>query len=544
MHRIEDITIEWKFNGIGIQENMEATCNHIIQDRLLPKMELQLDTWNFKNPGMKCIIPEIQINILCTEFSVETIEYLFLQQFKSALEEKTKNTQENKNNSNKSQVLVLKSPTVKEFILAYLTKGFLTNTSEAKEIKEWSINPSKMDDDFISKTIYLISNDSNSAKRFIALFTKNEVVDELLFKKNRFYRDASFMTEFMKQITAILFPKKQLDVQLEIWKTILISSTSLERSVQTLYTILKPLVTFRYTISETKFSLSALLLQAKCQLESKKNITFEKDIKNIFIPSNTSPTNDINSTSMDVYSSNFDKEVKKREDGNSLPNVQKENIRKEKEKKKNLAKENLFPTHNIEENQTKSLKNKPDTIYEDMSLQQSINNLSMVIDTALICNNIGLFILHPFLKEFFTEAGILVSKEITNPTKGIQLLHYMATGNDECNDVTVLTEKVLLGIPIQQAVFIEPPLSNKEKSLCDNLLKAILKHWTVLEKSGIDTLRSMFLIREGTIIIKEKNIHIEVKNLAQDVLLKKLPWGLGLIRLPWVKEIFQINWKS
>ena len=140
--------------------------------------------------------------------------------------------------------------------------------------------------------------------------------------------------------------------------------------------------------------------------------------------------------------------------------------------------------------------------------------------------------------------SFLVVRSTIDINKGIQLLHYLATGNNQCKDISVLTEKIILGVPINQPIYVDVPLSSEEKELCNTLLKAVLKHWSVLEKSGIDTLRSMFLVREGSILLKEKNIYVEAQPLAQDILLNKLPWGLGMILFPWNTVVFQITGKS
>ncbi|KAA1248049.1 contractile injection system tape measure protein [Aquimarina sp. RZ0] len=543
MHTIENITVNWKLTNIRVQENIETKCNRIIQDRLFPKMEMQLDAWNSRNPGMKCIIPEININILCTEFSTEIIEHLFLRQFNYLLEEKTKNAQKNKTNTNNSTVLILKSPTVKDFILQYLQKGYTSNTNETKEIKEWVNTPTKIDDDFISKSIHIISADPIASIRFVSIFTKIEAIDELLFKKTGFYKSSEFVVILLQAITRTIFPEKPMDTQIEIWKTVLISSPSLERCIQTLYTIFQPIVSFRYNTRETIFLLAALLLYTKCQLDSKKYLNITHSIKNIFNPPNSPNGKNIDTSSKNKDALGDIKTIKKQESLDSSIKTIEEKIRKKQEELHPLKNTSLNDNKE-EENQTISLKKQLDTTSEDMLNPQSIYKDVKTIDASLISDNIGLFILHPFLKEFFTETRVLKSSKIIDPNKGVQLLHYLATGSDACKDISVLTEKIIVGIPIQQTIFIEAPLSNEEKKCCDVLLKAVLKHWIVLEKSGIDTLRSMFLVREGTIVLKEKSIRIEATHLAQDILLKKLPWGLGMIVLPWSKRIFQITWKS
>jgi len=547
MHYIENIAFNWELNNIVAQENIENICNRIIQDRILPKFEQQLDAWDTRNPGMKCIIPEIEINILCTEFSITTIEHLLLRQFNYILEEKTKNaTIQGKETSNNS-VILHKADTVEDFLVEYLKTGIIKNTHQITAINEHILANKDFDENIRSKIIQIIIENIDASHRFVNLNTSIEKSVHHLFPKNNFHKNENFSIQLLEQLVHILFDKKDMNQQIEMWKTMVCSSNSIVRFVETLYAIIDPIVTYKKTKSEIIFSLSAILLQTICHFETKQSIAYHSlkaNLSKICVArTNTTPsgyTNESESATNHIS-------PKTTYPDKDFPNIS------EPERKTNTEttegsvsgaqqkKENISIPKKVKDT-NENIKTLLKDIYQNQGKRQ--NSSEQHFSTKIIGNNIGLFILHPFLKEFFTEVGILKGKTTINPNKGVQLLHYLATGNDLGKDISLSTEKIMMGLPIHQPVFNTEPLNNQEKEVCHELLKAVLKHWTVLEKSGIDTLRSMFLVREGTIEIKDKSIHIKARHLAQDVLLKKLPWGLGMVLLPWTKKMFQITWKS
>ena len=115
--------------------------------------------------------------------------------------------------------------------------------------------------------------------------------------------------------------------------------------------------------------------------------------------------------------------------------------------------------------------------------------------------------------------------KITNPEKAAVVLHYLATGHTEFIDLELTLEKLLLNIPLQNVISKTITLNDTEKQTADALLAAVLQHWNVLKNSSTDTLRDMFIKREGTIQKNKKNFTITIERLAQDVLLDKLPLG-------------------
>ena len=151
--------------------------------------------------------------------------------------------------------------------------------------------------------------------------------------------------------------------------------------------------------------------------------------------------------------------------------------------------------------------------------------------------------MHPFLKTFLKGVDLVTENdEIKDIEKACMLLHYLATETEEVTDVELTLEKIILGIPLETIIDYQIPLTANDKALCDELLQAVLTHWVVLKKSTINTLRDMFLKRDGHIRITEDSIKLKIEHMAQDILLEKIPWNISLFRLKWMEKMVHIEW--
>jgi len=157
--------------------------------------------------------------------------------------------------------------------------------------------------------------------------------------------------------------------------------------------------------------------------------------------------------------------------------------------------------------------------------------------------NAGLIIVHPFIKHFFENCKLLDSnQEIINKELAVHALHYIATQKEQQLESDMLFEKMLCGVPIQQPINRHIILSEFIKEQSEELLQAILENWSILKNSSPDLLRSEFLQRPGLLSFKEDNPKITIERKTHDILLDKLPWGIGLCKLPWIEKLIFTDW--
>jgi len=168
-----------------------------------------------------------------------------------------------------------------------------------------------------------------------------------------------------------------------------------------------------------------------------------------------------------------------------------------------------------------------------------------LINEDLFTNNSGIVILHPFLFMYFKELGLLNENNFINiesQHRAILLLHYLATGETKVAEFNLLLAKLLCAVDFEEPIpnFIE--LTEKEKGESANLLKSVTEHWKPLNNTSLKGLQNSFFQREGKLTQTETGWLLLVEQKTIDILLDKLPWGIGTIKLPWMKNTLNVEW--
>jgi hypothetical protein len=157
----------------------------------------------------------------------------------------------------------------------------------------------------------------------------------------------------------------------------------------------------------------------------------------------------------------------------------------------------------------------------------------------------GLIILHPFVEYLFREFGLLEGdqfREEKSRMTAVQLLGYLATGEGDLYEYDLTLEKYLCGIGYDIPVLRKSLLTQAMKTEAGNLLKAAIAHWKELKKTSPDGLRQGFLIRRGKLVAGSFGHRLLIEKASQDILLSWLPWGISLIKLPWLSDVLHVEW--
>lgn len=161
-------------------------------------------------------------------------------------------------------------------------------------------------------------------------------------------------------------------------------------------------------------------------------------------------------------------------------------------------------------------------------------------------DNAGLIILHPFFKALFEKSGLYENdswKTEVSVQKAVLLTQYLVTGKDEIQENELLLNKILCGYDTGKVINTQLEITDKEKELCKDLLEAVLEHWTVMGKSSVAALQETFLQRNARLEeIRENSFELWVEEKGFDILLDQLPWGIGMIKTPWMEEFLVCNW--
>ena len=160
-------------------------------------------------------------------------------------------------------------------------------------------------------------------------------------------------------------------------------------------------------------------------------------------------------------------------------------------------------------------------------------------------NNAGLIILHPFLETLFEHLELTLESKWINGVsqqKAVLVSEFLISGNTEFEEFNLIINKILCGIAIDEIAPTAVKLNEKTKTECDNLLKAVITHWEALKNTSVAGLREAFLQRSGKLSRVDGGWLLQVEQKSIDILLAQLPWGIGIIKLPWMNEIIFVEW--
>lgn len=157
--------------------------------------------------------------------------------------------------------------------------------------------------------------------------------------------------------------------------------------------------------------------------------------------------------------------------------------------------------------------------------------------------NAGLVLIHPFMGNLFKHCNLIdpKTKKLTDPEVCAHLLHYIATGKTNQLESNMLFEKFLCNIPLNHSISRHIKLSSKHKSEAAKVIAAVQQNWSSMKTASEGLLQYEFFQRSGKLII-DTNQTLTIERKTQDILLDKLSWGIGFIKLPWQKQFIYVNW--
>lgn len=162
----------------------------------------------------------------------------------------------------------------------------------------------------------------------------------------------------------------------------------------------------------------------------------------------------------------------------------------------------------------------------------------------------GLVLLHPYLPHLFAGLGWIADDHpfgqplppaVLAPAAA--LLHWLATGLDQPYEFELPLIKVLLGLaPDDQLPVAAGLLDAAMRDEGEALLGAAIAHWPALGQTSIDGLRVAFLQRNGLLYPAAGGWLLRPQTETYDLLLDRLPWGISLIRLAWMRGSLHTEW--
>jgi len=516
MHKIGDISFQVEIQENKTQVSYEKQYAEFLKNQLLPKVEVVFDKWSIAYPKLKCTIEEIEIEIKQEEFKAEELQKKLLQQI---IKQLAKVNVQNPELSKDIKVAISLKPSIFKAFIQYIETGILPNYVTVKQIKEWLKKEQEYTEKQTAQIKKIVKKDNKALQRITNVYkekTHKEILKKIL-KTTIEINQETFLKKLINKIQEnlkITIAEKEK----KEWIKTLIKTKKIKEIAETIEKKIKEKVNIKALSQTEKEQLQIRIVQAILQYESTKQI--EENI-----------TEDIKIQIIKKSKTEIEEEKEIRATDKKNNKITKEEKEQKEQKNKKTTKEKETKQNKQERNEKK------EKIKRIEKQKQQEKEIKITTEKA------GIILIHPFIKELFKRMGVLTeNKEIKNTNKAAVILHYIATGNEEAMDIEMSLEKIILGIPQAEILTKPQKLTEKEKQQCDELLVAVIQHWKIYKSKAITTLRAMFIQRYATIEKTETKIKIEVEKQAQDILLDKLPWGIEMIKLPWLKQIIYTKW--
>ena len=161
--------------------------------------------------------------------------------------------------------------------------------------------------------------------------------------------------------------------------------------------------------------------------------------------------------------------------------------------------------------------------------------------------NAGLVLLWPFLRGLFRKLNYIEGKNFADKEKqerAAHLLQYIVDESEEQPAEHLLPlNKLLCGLDPSEPLGRWLALTEEEKNEAALFIASVKAQWPQMKNTSLETFKRTFIRREGLLSRKDEHWQLQVKFAAVDVLLKKLPWGVSTVKLPWIEGILFVKWK-
>lgn len=157
----------------------------------------------------------------------------------------------------------------------------------------------------------------------------------------------------------------------------------------------------------------------------------------------------------------------------------------------------------------------------------------------------GLALFGPFIAGLFNELKLVsddkfISDEARN--RAVFILHYLATGKTKAPEYALSLHKLLCGMKITDPVPKKMTLTAAEKKEAMLFLDDIAGQWPTLNGTSGEAMRNTFMRRNGIIENKENAWLLRIERGPMDIMLDTLPWGISIIKMPWMQQLLYVEW--
>jgi hypothetical protein len=104
--------------------------------------------------------------------------------------------------------------------------------------------------------------------------------------------------------------------------------------------------------------------------------------------------------------------------------------------------------------------------------------------------------------------------------------------------------KLICGLDFAVPIGRDVRLEDHERALVESLLRMMIERWAILGRTSAAGLRETFLMRRGALgPHQEEAWRLTVEPAPFDMLIDRIPWGYGLLKLPWMAQVLHVDWR-
>jgi hypothetical protein len=159
--------------------------------------------------------------------------------------------------------------------------------------------------------------------------------------------------------------------------------------------------------------------------------------------------------------------------------------------------------------------------------------------------NAGQVLVSPYLPRLFEMLGLLEEGKFASPAharRACFLLQFVVDGRSEAAEHELALNKLLCGLDLRQPLEAGIEIDERERSVIEGMLGAVIAHWQAIGNTSIAGLRETFLERAGTVSFSRESWKLKVEKKTVDILMEHLPWGFSIIRHPWMAQPVMVEW--
>ncbi len=168
----------------------------------------------------------------------------------------------------------------------------------------------------------------------------------------------------------------------------------------------------------------------------------------------------------------------------------------------------------------------------------------VVEEVGISVENSGLVFLAYFLPHLFDHLGWLEEKQIREEAlpKALSMTQFLVTGEEIVDESALVLNKLILGIDLDDPMTNDYILTDIEKELGIDLLKNVITRWEALRSVSVAGFQQTFLKRDGIVYFRDNQYLLRVEKKTVDILMEKIPWSIGVIKLSWMPKMMITEW--